>query len=39
MMQPYYQDDYVTIYHGDARSVMQGAGIDLLITDPPYGID
>jgi site-specific DNA-methyltransferase (adenine-specific) len=39
-MRPYYQDDAVTIYHGDSLEVMQGIedeSIDLLWTDPPYG--
>lgn len=33
-MTPYYQDDLVTIYHGDAREVFVDAHV--LITDPPY---
>lgn len=45
-MTPYYQDEYVTIYHGDARDVIAElgpadlgpAGVDLLLTDPPYGM-
>lgn len=39
-MTPYYQDDAVTIYHGDCRFLMpQLPGwFDLLLTDPPYGI-
>ena len=41
-MKPYYQDDAVTIYHGDAWAVRAndiGAyNAAALITDPPYGI-
>lgn len=38
-MKPYYQDEAVTIYHGDCRDILLGlSGIDLLITDPPYNI-
>jgi site-specific DNA-methyltransferase (adenine-specific) len=38
-MIPYYADDLVTLYHGDARDVVPSlTDIDLLCTDPPYGI-
>jgi len=40
-VKPYYADDLVTIYHGDAMDIlptMRGASVDLVITDPPYVI-
>lgn len=39
-MKPYYQDDWCTIYHGDCRDVLPQIGqFDLVLTDPPYGIE
>lgn len=40
-MTPYFERDGITIYHGDCRDVLPrlGAGsVDLVLTDPPYGI-
>jgi len=39
-MKPYYQDDAVTIYHGDSREILPALEkMDLVMTDPPYGIN
>jgi site-specific DNA-methyltransferase (adenine-specific) len=36
-VQPYYEQDGITIYHGDCRDVLPQVGaVDLIITDPPY---
>lgn len=46
MVEPYYEHAGVTIYHGDCREVMSDFAphfgetpFDLLLTDPPYGIE
>lgn len=39
MTEPYYQDEYATIYHGDSREIAPIVSCDLVLADPPYGID
>ena len=39
MLEPYYRNDAVTIYHGEAISILDElpeASCDVLLTDPPY---
>ena len=38
-VKPYYEDDWVTLYHGDSReylSTLDAQSVDCIITDPPY---
>ncbi len=38
-MKPYYEQDGITIYHGDCREVLAGLTFGAVVTDPPYGYD
>jgi predicted methyltransferase len=40
-MEPYYVDEWVTLYHGDALDVLAGladGSVDCVCTDPPYSL-
>ena len=38
-MKPYYEQDGITIYHGDCREILPTIGpVDLVVADPPYGV-
>ena len=38
-MKPYYKDDLITIYHGDCLELLPELAFDVVVTDPPYGIN
>ena len=38
-MKPYYEQDGITIYHGDCREVLPSlSGVGLVLTSPPYNL-
>lgn len=38
-MRPYFEEDGITIYHGDCREVLPSYRADVILTDPPYGVN
>ena len=39
MPDSYYEDDHVVIYHGDCKELLPDLVFDVVVTDPPYGIN
>jgi DNA modification methylase len=37
-MTPYYDQEGITIYHGDCREVLPEVAFDVAVTDPPYNV-
>src|SRR5690606_36373244 len=41
-LKPYYEDDWVALYHGDCLAVLRSlpdGSVDSVVTDPPYGLE
>jgi DNA modification methylase len=39
LVRPYYSEKGIEIYCGDALEVLPGLTFDVLLTDPPYGVN
>lgn len=42
MTKPHYQDESITLYHGDCLDILAqlpDASVDSVVTDPPYGLE
>lgn len=38
-MKPYYEEDGITIYHGDCREILPTLAFDAIVSDPPFGTE
>jgi site-specific DNA-methyltransferase (adenine-specific) len=38
-MRPYYEKNGITLYLGDCREILPSLSVDMIFTDPPYGVN
>jgi site-specific DNA-methyltransferase (adenine-specific) len=38
-VKPYYERNGIVIYHGDCREILPSIKADVVVTDPPYGVN